>query len=211
MLPKKGLLLATVGVGMPLQSPRRMMEHGNLAEVVNPLEDTLATTEDPNMGQGNYAEGAKLLAPMEGREMVQKYKGKLSEINHQEDALRTLRSTVEKWSTIFDDHDDHSHLTDMALWLFDIQKRKRKAEAALQRKRRELDDLWRHGTQQYYSAAFAGPERVKDAILTTAVGKRWGPHVATELALMVPAPDPQVTFFFNTILFRVFCCFCCGL
>jgi len=186
MLPRKGLLLATVGVGMPLQSPP--------AEVVNPLEDTLATTEEPNMGQGNYAEGAKLLAPMEGCEMVQKYKGKLSEINHQEDTLRTLRSTAEKWWTILDDHDDHSNLTDMAFgWLFDIQERKRKAEAALQRKRRELDDLFRQGTQQYYSAAFAGPERVKDAILTTAVGKRWGPHVATELALMVPAPEPQIS------------------
>jgi len=191
MLPKKGLLLATVGVGMPLQSSRRMMEQGNLAEVVNPLEDTLATTEDPNMGQGNYAEGAKLLAPMEGREMVQKYKGKLSEINHQEDTLRTLRLTAEKWSRILDPK-DFSLLTDVSfVWLFDIQERKRKAEAALQRKRRELDDLLRQGTQQYYSAAFAGPERVKDAILKTAVGKRWGPHVATELALMVPAPDPE--------------------
>ena len=91
------------------------------------------------------------------------------------------------------------------------EQQEKEAEAALQRKRRELDDLLRQGTQQYYSAAFAGPERVKDAILTTSVGKRWGPDVATELALMVPAPDPQVTFFFNTILFRVFCCFCCGL
>merc|ERR550534_585893 len=70
-------------------------------------------------------------------------------------------------------------------------KRKRNAEAALQRKRRELDDLWRQGTQLYYSAAFAGPERVKDAILTTAKAEVLGPDVPAVVAQMVPAPDQQ--------------------
>merc|ERR1719383_1417170 len=73
----------------------------------------------------------------------------------------------------------------------EYRERKVNSQAAIQRKRRELDDLLRQGTQQYYFAAFGGTERMKDAILTSEVGKRWGPHVATELAQMVPAPESQ--------------------
>ena len=67
--------------------------------------------------------------------------------------------------------------------------------AVLRRKERELDALWRRGTQQYYFAAFAGREQVQNAILASSVGKRWGRDVSKIFAQLVPAPDPQVAFF----------------
>ena len=178
MLLRIGLLWATVGLSMPLQLSRRMMEQGDPSEVSNPLEDPLATTEEPSSAQGNLADNVKLLAPMEQRDMVQKYKGKLSEISRAEAEVAAALPHARYYGTL----PAYTRIKNMAM-------------VALQKKRRELDDLLHQGTRQYYSATFAGPGGVKDAILTTAVGKRLGPDLATVVAQLVPPPDPQVAFF----------------
>jgi len=76
------------------------------------------------------------------------------------------------------------------MWLSETLKFQ-SSEARLRRKRQKLDALWHQGTRLHYSAAFAGPDQVKDAILTTVEGKRLGPNVAETAAQMVPAPDRQ--------------------
>merc|ERR1719494_1570047 len=176
ILPRIGLLWATVGASMPLQPPRRMMDQGNLAEESHPVDGSLATAEESNMGQGNLPEEVGLVSTVEGSDMVQKYKEKLREIYRLKDFLRTARVVVDSRVENFV---ERRFLRGRAL------------EAALRRKRRELDNLLHQGTQQYYSAAFAGPERVKDAILTTAMAEPWRPDVAAVVAQMVPAPDRQ--------------------
>ena len=135
MLPRMGLLLATIRVSMPLPSPRRLMDHDN----------PLATAE---------------------------YKKKCVEIRSLKNVQREILSLS---------------LDDVRLHLVTF--------AVLRRKERELDALWRRGTQQYYSAAFAGREQVQNAILASSVGKRWGRDVSKIFAQLVPAPDPQVAFF----------------
>merc|ERR1719383_706945 len=108
-----------------------------------------------------------------------------------EDSLRTIQTAKKWWPVLVGPAFSSLHFEDSLLRMRRQQQEEKEAEAALQRKRRELDDLLRQGTQQYYSAAYAGPERVKSAILKTAVGKRWGAGVAGVVAQMVPAPDPQ--------------------
>ena len=188
MQSRMGLLWATVVLSMPHPLSRRMMELGTIPEESNPLEDTLATTEELNVGQGNLAEGPELLATKQGRDIVQKYKKKLGEINRLAAKLSTRMIPVPRtmMSPAFQS---------------EVVTEERKVERntvrdALRKKIRELDDLLYVDTLLFfYDAAFAGPERVRDAILASAVGKRWGRKLATVVAQLVPAPGPQVAFF----------------
>merc|ERR550534_3439386 len=93
-----------------------MMDQGNPAEESHPVEASLATAEEPNMGQGNLpgdaglpstaeepnmgqgnlpGDAEDLPSTMEGlHDMVQKYKEKLREVYRAEDLLRTARPVV---------------------------------------------------------------------------------------------------------------------
>ena len=191
MQSRMGLLWATVVLSMPHPLSRRMMELGTIPEESNPLEDTLATTEELNVGQGNLAEGPELLATKQGRDIVQKYKKKLGEINRLAAKLGTRMTPAPRIPA--------ARIIPPLLPEVVTEERKverKTVQDALRKKSRELDDLLCVDTLLFfYDAAFAGPERVRDAILASAVGKRWGRDLATVVAQLVPAPGPQVAFF----------------